>query len=371
VWGELCLASSRAAKRKRGYAAIFRSACHYVAFGAGVLLLSGCGAPRQPAIEFTSVPEAGPGGSAKTVRIAGRVIGSKPGQKIVLFARDGTWWVQPFGSKPFTEIQPDHSWANITHVGAEYAALLVERDYAPPRVADVLPPPGGLVISVATVIGAPSRVSQMTPGKMNFSGFEWEVFRAPRDSYGTLYPNKSSNVWTDPKGRLHLKITKEPEGWTGAEIKLTRSLGYGTYSFLIHELPDTEPATVLGIHFWDPLDAGQYHRSFDILLGRFGDPAIKNAQYSVLPFNVPGNVHRFTVPAAALTHSIHWDPGRLSFETRATDRQSRLIAEHAFTSGIPSPGGEKIYINLFPYANSQVPQKNEVELIIDKFVYLP
>jgi hypothetical protein len=371
VCGELGLPLSRTIQSRRGCQAVFRSGCQYVVFGLGGLLLSGCDAPRQPAIEFTSVPEAGPGGSAKTVRIAGRVTGSAPGQKIVLFARDGTWWVQPFGSKPFTAIQPDHSWANITHVGAEYAALLVERDYAPPRVADVLPTRGGPVISVATVTGAPSRESQLTPGKMNFSGFEWEVFRAPRDSYGTLYPNKSSNVWTDPKGRLHLRITKEPEGWTGAEIKLIRSLGYGTYSFLIHELPDTEPATVLGVHSWDPLDAGQYHRSFDILLGRFGDPAIKNAQYSILPFNVPGNVYRFTAPAAALTHSIHWERGRLSFETRTTDRESRLVAEHAFTSGIPTSGGEKIYINLFSYANSQVPQKSEVELIIDKFAYLP
>jgi hypothetical protein len=48
----------------------------------------------------------------------------------------------------------------------EYAALLV------------LPARGGPVIAVATVTGAPSSLSQpMTPGKMSFSGFEWEVYR--------------------------------------------------------------------------------------------------------------------------------------------------------------------------------------------------
>ena len=113
--------------------------------------------------------------------IAGRATGTKPNKRIVPFARDGTWWVQPFASKPFTEIQRDHSWASVTQVGTEYAALLVERDYAPPRVADVLPARGGPVIAVTTVAGAPSNLSQrMTPSKLTFSGFEWDVYRAPK-----------------------------------------------------------------------------------------------------------------------------------------------------------------------------------------------
>lgn len=354
------------------YHTVLSGVCSLTALSLGGLLFSGCSSLQPPAIQFTEIPDAGPGGAEKTVKIAGRATGTKPGQKIVLFARYGTWWVQPFGSRPFTEIQADHSWTNITHVGTEYAALLVESAYAPPRVADVLPAQGGGVIAVATVAGKASSLSErMTPGKMNFSGFEWEVYRAPKDTFGILYPNSPSNAWTDQKGWLHLRLTKEPEGWTGAEINLTRSLGYGTYSFLIHELPELEPATVLSMLSWDPLDAGQYHRSFDILLGQLGDPAIKNAQYSLLPFNVPGNVYRFTVPRGAFTHSIRWERGRLSFQTQEAGGRSRVVAEHAFTSGVPTPEGERMHVNLFAYRDSQVPQKNQVEVVVEKFVYLP
>jgi hypothetical protein len=274
------------------------------------VLFSGCGSPRPATVQFTQIPEAGPGGAEKTVRIGGRATGNKPGQRIVLFARDGTWYVQPFASKPLTEIQPDHTWSNVTHVGTEYAALLVERDYAPPRIADTLPAQGGPVIAVATVTGAPSTLSeQMTPGKLNFSGFEWEVYRKPKDNFQILYPNSSSNAWTDAKEWLHLRITKEPQDWTGAEINLTRSLGYGTYSFV-----------------WDPLDAGQNHREFDVLLGQFGDPSIKNAQYSILPFNIPGNVYRFKVPQGSFTHSIRWEQGHFrSRRNRRVDASSRSM----------------------------------------------
>ena len=353
------------------YWVAFSGACSLAVSGLCAVLLSGCGSPREATVQFTQIPEAGPGGEAKMVRIAGRATGNKPGQRIVLFARDGTWWVQPFASKPFTEIQPDHSWATTTHVGTDYAALLVERDYAPPRVADVLPPRGGPVIAVATAAGTASTVSQrMTPGKMNFSGFEWDVYRVPKDTMGILYPNSPSNVWTDQKGWLHLRITKEPEGWTGAEINLTRSLGYGTYSFVVHELPELEPATILGMRSWDPLDAGQYHRAFDIFLGQFGDPATKNVQYTMLPFNVPANQYRFSIPRGAFTHTVRWERGRLSLQTLETGK-SRVVGEHVFTSGTPTPGGERIHITLFAYGNSQVPQKNGVEVIIEKFVYLP
>jgi hypothetical protein len=124
----------------------------------------------------------------------------------------------------------------------------------------------------------------------------------------------------------HLRLTKEPEGWTGAEINLTRRLGYGTYSFVIHELPKLEPATVLGKLSRDPLDAGHYHRAFDIFVGQFGDPAIKNGQYTLLPSTVPSNQHRFSIPPGAFTHSIRWERRRLSFQTQASGRQSHVDA---------------------------------------------
>ena len=58
--------------------------------------------------------------------IEGRANGAKPGQQIVLYARSGIWWIQPFATQPFTKIQPDSTWRNSTHLGTEYAAILVE-----------------------------------------------------------------------------------------------------------------------------------------------------------------------------------------------------------------------------------------------------
>src|SRR5438874_413165 len=74
------------------------------------ILLGGCrsrqGDPK-PSIEFTQLPPAGQGSPDLLHTIEGRVTGARPGQRIVLFARSGVWWVQPLADRPFTAIQPD------------------------------------------------------------------------------------------------------------------------------------------------------------------------------------------------------------------------------------------------------------------------
>src|ERR1019366_638581 len=110
--------------------------------------LSGC--RKQPAggsasIEFSRVPQADQGGRAKHDIIEGRVTGAKPGEQIVLYAKSGSWWVQPLVSNPFTKIQGNSKWTNATHLGTEYAALLVEPGYPPAQTMTALPGVGGLV----------------------------------------------------------------------------------------------------------------------------------------------------------------------------------------------------------------------------------
>jgi len=70
--------------------------------------------------------------------IEGRVIGVRPEQRIVLYAKSGgRWWIQPFARDPlFTEIQRDSKWRNVTHLGEEYAALLVDSSYSPPQTTN-------------------------------------------------------------------------------------------------------------------------------------------------------------------------------------------------------------------------------------------
>ena len=351
-------------------------AFRYLAVGVLCSLLSGC-AHRQnnssPSIEFTVIPESDWGGSATVEKIQGYAKGFKKGQRIVLFAKNGSWYIQPSLQKPFTAIGPNSTWQSSVHLGTEYAALLVEPGYPPPPIAtaDVLPGKGGVVVAVATVRAQPG---PLAPKKLGFSGYEWKVRQLPSDAGGMSNANRASNAWTDDKGWLHLRITHEGGEWAGAELNLSRSLGYGSYSFVVHQAPRFEPGTVMGLFTYDHFEPGPEHREIDIELSQWGDPAIKNAQFVIQPYYVPANVFRFISPAGAtLTHSFRWEAGRVSFKTvlAGPGVKSHVVSEHVFTSGIPSPGAEEVHLNLYMYGKSRTPQQKGVEVVIEKFQYLP
>src|SRR6202453_3303211 len=120
------------------------------------VLLAGCNSksvPSKPTLQITLVPPANPGGPVQLDFIEGRANGAKPGQQIVLYARSGIWWIQPFANQPFTEIQPDSTWRNSTHLGTDYIAMLVEPGFHPATKLPALPAEGNGVIAIATSKG--------------------------------------------------------------------------------------------------------------------------------------------------------------------------------------------------------------------------
>src|SRR5262245_41875677 len=116
------------------------------------LIAMSCRSPRataDPSIEFTTIPRAEAGGPATLEPVAGRVTGARPNQRVVVFARSGgVWWVQPFRSRPFTEIEGGATWKNSIHLGTEYAALLVDADFRPPGTVQTLPERGNGVAAI-------------------------------------------------------------------------------------------------------------------------------------------------------------------------------------------------------------------------------
>jgi len=339
-------------------------------------LLGACRPPQsgvEPSIEFSRLPKADEGGSESRAIIEGRVTGAQPGQKIVLFARSGAglWWVQPFANQPFTAIQTESRWENSTHLGTEYAALLVGPGYSPPETAEKLPAKGGAVVAVATAKGEASL--RPVSRTLHFSGYEWEIRGLPSTRGGTANTYDPANAWTDENGLLHLRIAQGLGQWTCAEVNLTRSLGYGSYLFDVRDVSQLEPAAVLSMFTWDDAITDPEHRELDMEISRWGDPANKNAQYVVQPYYIPANVARFTLPSGPLIYSFRWEPGRVTFRTvrKPAGGAEAPVQESTFTSGVPMPGGESVHMDLYVYGRGKSPLTSESEVVIEKFEYLP
>jgi hypothetical protein len=320
----------------------------------------------EPRIEFTRIPEAGHGSPDRFESIGGRVVGAGPDERLVLYALSGVWWVQPIAENRFTAIQKDSSWNNQTHPGTVYAALLVDARYEPPLKLNTLPPKGGSILAVATVNGARPRAR---PPELQFGGYAWEVRQSSPDGSGSSYDR--SNVWVDNKGFLHLRISGEPGRWVSGEVRLSRSLGYGSYRFVVGDVDHLDPAVVFAISTSDTEDPT---RAMDIQISQWGQPDDPNAQFEVQPWDVPANSIRFWAPSGQLTYGFKWEPGRVAFEARraASPRRERAnVAGHVFTSGIPPAGGERLGIAFYVYDHSPRPLLKEAEIVIEAFEFLP
>ena len=116
------------------------SAHRQVCFASRLLLLAlslelaGChrGTSRdvEAKILFTQVPQSTPGDKNEQDVIEGTVSGTQSGQRLVIYSRTGgLWWLQPLLSSPFTTILPDGVWRNETHLGTDYAVLLIDSSY--------------------------------------------------------------------------------------------------------------------------------------------------------------------------------------------------------------------------------------------------
>lgn len=329
---------------------------------------------ETPSIAFTKIPPAAQGGRERVDTISGRVSGARPGQRIVVYAKSGPWWVQPWPEQSLIAINSDSTWSTQTHLGYEYAALLVNADYHPAPTIDVAPTMSGSVVALKIVNGVGS-LPDLPTVPLRFSGYDWNVRTtdSARGGLNNLYD--ADNVWTDKSGAVHLRISNKPKGWTCAQLILARSLGYGTYNFVVRDTARLDPAVVLSMHTHDPSAGDQHFREWDIELGRWGRATSReNAQFGIQPFYVPGNLARFTEPPGTLTYSLLWEPGGAVFKAfrgGSIQTNTHSFYEHTFIAGVPSPGQEHLEFMFYIVASEKSPQQKNTEVIIDKFEYLP
>lgn len=339
------------------------------------VLAMGCQSSHEsnkPLILFTRIPPAETGGPEVLDQINGRVVNGKPGARIVVYSLSrGTWWVQPFRSHPFTEIGSDGSWRNDAHLGSNYAALLVAPGYQPAAKLPALPQVNGALLAVGTIKGSSEHLAD--PKMLHFSGYDWKIrsYITPHGEDTCLYD--PSNVWVDDRGYLHLLMLEIEGRWHCAGISLTRSLGYGTYRFMVSDSAHLPPSVVLAMFTCADNQDVEDRRDLKIELSQWGKADHGNANFVVQPYYVPNNTVYFSVPAGPMTYVLRWEPGTAFFKAfkGVSAAPPGDVMDHVFKSGIPEPSTETIHLDFYDFRHSQSGLQHPVEIVVQKFEYLP
>ena len=205
---------------------------------------------------------------------------------------------------------------------------------------------------------------------VTFSGRTWTV----KTSSSAVGPGPNvfseANAVVDSSGYLRLRISKSGRRWTCGEVVLQESLGYGTYEWeLGSNVASLDPFAVLGLFTWNNDDASYFHREIDFEAARWGNSRDRtNAQWVVQPWDVSGNLRRFTIGSSVPTViRFTWSASRVDFATLVG---GSVVESWSYTgSYVPPAGGENPRMNLWLY-KGRAP-KAAVEVIIRSFTFTP
>ena len=237
-----------------------------------------------------------------------------------------------------------------------------------------------LIVFIGALIIISSFVANAAYSRqISFSGYVWSV-KTSKGKVGpgpNYFSDSTSNVWVDATGRLHMKITKLRNRWNCAEVILLNNLNYGTYRFYLDTAVDNlDPDVVLGLFTWSDNPAYN-HREIDIEFSRWGSINNQNAQYVVQPYTIAQNIHRFNWPSGNTQsmHTFNWQSTQVNAQSQrgftVPPAPSDVLQKWNFTSGIPQAGDENARINLWLNGGHAPTNSKEVEIIVNKFEFVP
>jgi len=303
---------------------------------------------------------------------------------VVLYVLVGRVWY----SREHKAINPDGTWkVNYAHSSARYAEALAVYVV---RSADISE--DGSELAANGIREIPAKVQEMAvasvaretkPARtLEFSGYTWTARRSgvfetdgPRSNWWTDIGDSIEREIVDDEEQLRLRITqadaitvRDYPAWEAVELISEGTFGYGTYVFTIQsDFSKLDINAVLGLFTWDstvlPGDLSvpsfNRNREIDIEVSRWGDPNRKPAHYALPPYepetdwiykHAPDHdtlaLHNFVS-----THVFRWEPDRIVFssyygsEEEINERYDTWT--FALPGGVPTPGNEKVLINLW------------------------
>jgi hypothetical protein len=293
---------------------------------------------------------------------------------VVIYVLTNQWYVQPYIDAPFTNISADGSWSSYTHPWNSIVVLLVDPTNYTPAPTEITNPaldPG----VIAWTEYPPSKVS------LDFGGYTWNI-KTTGDAQGDQF-DPGPNFWSsDPSvvnvaaDGLHLKINQIGGEWKCAELSLTKSLGYGTYTVQVNSRLDRlDKNTVAAPLFIYEGPNQELDNEYSGVGGLIPSPL--NAQFVVQPYTVSGNIIRYTQPSTTqFTSQLEWRSDHVTFTTwngwSASPASGDIIYQWTYLGAyIPPPGGERVHMNLWLLNGSAPTGGGGDEIIINSFKFQP
>ena len=239
---------------------------------------------------------------------------------------------------------------------------------------------------------------------MYFSGQSWTIKAYENSTWGpgpNYFSGRSSDVYVDNDGFLHLNIAQHNGRWYSTEVISEETMGYGVYTWVVDaQLEQMEANTVLGLFTWDNNTfQTQGNSEVDVEVARWGDINEQDILlYSVQPVwsgpYKPERTQKINTPTGSLNgvtaHRLVWtdslitwkswedhadgpnEIGSWSFDLNNPPRTKDEGGQTSDPIIIPAPGATThARMNLWLFNGAAPTNGQPYEVIIRLFSYEP
>jgi hypothetical protein len=207
---------------------------------------------------------------------------------------------------------------------------------------------------------------------IDWKGYTWLV----NEYVGKPGPNKfrSSNVFVDGDGYLHLQVKKVGDIWTCAQLQTTIPLGFGTYRCVLQGRMDMlDPNLVVSMFNYGGTD---YINEIDIEFAQWGNPDYGPIGYTSYPAHASPNFNS-SFPMAQTsdesTHTFIWMPDGVNFYAQQGNKPPGDLSDPiAGAHSIVSPDIEMPLVFIVWLYSGFAPVSGEdFEVIVKDFTFTP
>ncbi len=217
---------------------------------------------------------------------------------------------------------------------------------------------------------------------IKFSGYEWETRTAEKQGPG---PNEwnSKNAFVDAEGRLHLRISRQADHWSCAEITSKKLFGCGSYQFqVIGGIDRLDKNTVLGLFNYPASNSDpDTTNEIDIEFSHWGNDTYPIGNYTTWPakpgFKQTSKTFDFNLKNDKTTHRFLWKRDSIQYQSLAGFRDDN---KNEFASFLFKPINpldlipqkpEPVHLNLWLFQGQAPSDGKEVEIIVKSFKFAP
>ena len=213
-------------------------------------------------------------------------------------------------------------------------------------------------------------VSTASARTISWSGYRWDVRPAGFGGPGpNAWSDSEANVRVD-RTDLVLSIVRDATGrWTSAEVDNQRSLGYGTYRWIVaSDLSSLDTHEVLGMFTYGGTSPS--NNEIDIEASHWGDLSWPTGSATVWQDADAGRHNVTSFPYSSrppYVNQFTWAPGQISYLIK--DATGKTLLRWTVTRDVPTPSSEVPRINYWRDAGE--PPASARSIRIASFTWTP